>query len=503
VQDIAGNIAIPVSYTINIAAGANGVNNDSLNGDYTCLLQGSIDIDDSRWATILNFQADGQGNFSNGIFDTNSHDIGSASGIVSGSYIIGSDNNGTASIHTILTNGAAGIQTLHWAIALSGVASPAEHFRMVEDDDLGTLPSGQQGTANCYQATASAFAAGAISGNSFVFGLDGEENNGTPKAAAGLFTTAGGIVTSGYIDSVPGGSVSAQSSAFTGSYTTPDPASGRFTIAPGGSGLPAGFTVYIIDANRMFILDNTSDSGEQAGSMRTQQQSTYSGASLAGPFVYYLRGADINNNGALPSGFYSSLFQGGGDGAGNLTLNQSYMNQAGTYTASNTSSGPIPVNFDPLNPGRATFQTDSGMTYLYLFNTNSALEMSVSESGSLDSGWMEPQTQTAFTNAALAGNYLFGDLPLLNLLTNGSVGDLALSTSGAIQAAVTNTGQGFLSWDQAISTTYAWDATAPGAGSFLAANGPQGPASCAVITPTKFACISQTDPAPSVQLMEQ
>jgi hypothetical protein len=421
---------------------------------------------------------------------------------MTGSYNIGSDNNGSASIHTILTNGAAGIQTLHWAMALSDAAQPAQRFRMVEDDDLRTLPSGQQGTANCYQATASAFTTGAISGNSFVFGLDGEENNGTLKAAAGLFSAAGGKVT-GNIDSVSGGSVSAQSTAFTGSYATPDPASGRFTMALNGSGLPAGFTVYIIDANRMFILDNTSDSGEQAGSMRAQQQSAYSGVNLTGPFVYYLRGADFNHNGTLPSGFYSSLFQGAGDGAGNLTTNQSYLNQAGGYTASNTKSEPIPVNFDPLHPGRATFQTAGGMTYLYLFNANSALTMSVGENGSLDSGWMEPQTQTAFTDAVLAGNYLFGDLPLLNLLPNAAVGELALSASGVIQTAVTTTGQGFLSWDQAISTTYAWDATAPGTGSFLAANGPLGPASCAVITSTKFACISQTDPAPSVQLIEQ
>ena len=142
VQDTAGATAGPVTYTINVAAGPSGVNNSSLNGSYACLLQGSIDDDVSRWATVASFQADGQGNFNSGIFDTNSYDIGSASGIMTGSYSIGSDNNGLASIHTILTNDAAGIQTTQWALALTSAAQPAQNFRMVEVDDLGTLPSG-------------------------------------------------------------------------------------------------------------------------------------------------------------------------------------------------------------------------------------------------------------------------------------------------------------------------------------------------------------------------
>ncbi len=83
VQDITGASAGPVNYTINVAAGPSGANNGSLNGSYVCLFQGSIDTDGTRWATLASFQADGQGNFISGIFDTNSYDIGSASGTIS------------------------------------------------------------------------------------------------------------------------------------------------------------------------------------------------------------------------------------------------------------------------------------------------------------------------------------------------------------------------------------------------------------------------------------
>ena len=136
VQDSGGGMAGPVTYTLNVAGGPNGANNGNLNGSYACIFQGFVDDDNSRWASLASFQADGQGHFSSGIFDTNSRDIGTASGTITGSYNIGSDNNGLASLHTILTDGAAGIQTMQWAIALSSAAQPAQEFRMVEVDDL-------------------------------------------------------------------------------------------------------------------------------------------------------------------------------------------------------------------------------------------------------------------------------------------------------------------------------------------------------------------------------
>jgi hypothetical protein len=503
VQDTVGASAGPVSYTINIASGPGSANNGSLKGSYVCLFQGSIDTDGTRWATLASFQADGQGNFTSGILDTNSYDIGSASGTMTGSYNIGADNNGMAFIHTILTNGAAGIQTTQWAIALSGAAQPAQHFRMIEADDLGTLPSYQQGTANCYLATPSAFTAGAISGKSFVFGLDGEDNDGNMKAAAGRFTASEGMTASGNIDIAQGGNATVQSASFTATYTAPDPASGRFTMALSGAGNSTGFTVYIIDANRMFILDNTSDDGEQAGNMRAQQQASYSGSSFDGPFVLYMRGAEFNNRGNTPSGYYSEVFEGAGDGAGNMIISQSYKNDAGVYSAGSSNGGFIIITLDSAHPGRATYITASGTTWLYLFNNNSAIEISVGDNGSLNSGWLEPQTQTTFTNAALAGNYLFGDMPLLNIEPSSSLGVFGITGSGAINAALTTASRGNLSWDQSTSMTYGWDATAPGTGAILVANGAQGGASCVVISATKFVCASQTDPAPSVQLIEQ
>jgi hypothetical protein len=504
-QDTVGATASPVTLTIHIAAGPNSANNGSLNGSYTCLLQGSIDDDGSRWASVLNFQADGQGNFSNGIFDINSYDIGSASGIVSGSYNIGADNNGTASIRTILTNNAAGIQTTQWAVALSGSAQPSTEFRLVEDDDLGIWPSGQQGTGDCYLATPSAFAASSINGSSFAYGMDGEDNSSNLKATAGQFSASNGAITNGYLDTTLGGSATDQSTSFTGSYTAPDPVWGRFTIALKDAGNSTGYTVYIIDTSRMFILDNTSDDGEQAGSLRVQQPAAITTAALSGPFVLYDRGAAFSTNSGIPTSFYANLLLGAGDGAGNMTIQQSYANNAGSYSAEKSNGGPTALTFDSANPGRANFQTASGTTSLYFFNANSAFELSVGTNGSVDSGWLEAQSaaqsQTTFTNAALSGNYLFGELPLFSIQPTAYVGEYSLNSSGAISAGVTATAQGTLSWDQPLTAAFSWDTTS--SGGFFITNGAQGKASCAVISATRFACIPQTDPAPSVQIVQQ
>ncbi len=511
VEDSAGGTAGPVSYTLDVAAGPNGAGNGNLNGRYVCLLQGFFDVDGTRWASLASFQADGKGHFSTGAFDTNSHAIGSASGTIDGSYNIGSDLNGIASLHTFLSDGAAGIQTTQWAVALTSASQPAQEFRMVEADDLGVLPSYQRGTADCIRATPAAFSASTISGSSFVFGLEGEDNNGNLKAAAGLFSASAGKISSGSIDLAQGGNASVQTTAFTGSYTAPDPATGRFKIALKTGGNPTGLTVYIIDSNRMFVLDNASNDGEEAGNMRREQQAANSVRIVSGPFVFYMRGAEFNSAGSAASGYYAAVLQGTGDGGGNMTINQSYKNDNGIYSANNSKADPIALDFDAAHPGRSTFQSAGGTTYLYFFDASSAIEMNVGNNGALDTGWLEPQVapqttsqaEGAFTSAALAGNFLFGELPLFSGDSNGRVGELELTGSSTISGSASTSGKETLAWDQAASRTYSWDATAPGTGTFLVTDSAQVASSCAVVNPAKFVCTPQSDPSPSIEVMEQ
>jgi hypothetical protein len=258
----------------------------------------------------------------------------------------------------------------------------------------------------------------------------------------------------------------------------------------------------MIDANRMFILDNTSNDGEQAGNMRTQQQAAYSGASLAGPSVLYTRGAEFNNGGITPSGFYANLFEQTGDGNGNMTVNQSYTNDNGSYSAGSAKGEALALAFDSTYPGRVTFPSANGTTVLYLFDTNSGFAMNVNAAGSLDSGWLEPQTQAAVGNAVPTGNSLYGELPQLDVDSNSSVGEFSLTGNGAITAAMSTSGQDVSSWDQSVGMTYSTDATASGTGTSLLSS-TESQASCAVLNAAKFVCVSQTDSAPTIEVIEQ
>jgi hypothetical protein len=291
---------------------------------------------------------------------------------------------------------------------------------------------------------------------------------------------------------------------FTGSYTTPSTTTGRstLTIIPTGGGGSAVFAAYVIDANRMFLLETAGDSGVQAGDMRTQQQTSYSDANLSGPFVMYAQGYRMDNG--SPSRHDSQVSQVTGNGAGGLTLNQSYMDDNGTYSVGNANGGPVALTFDSTYAGRVTFPGDTGHTsYLYFYDNSSALYMDLGSSGYLQTGWVEPQTQTTFTDAALAGNYLFGQLSPMQATQHGNVGELNVSSGGVITGGLTEAGQGVFSYDQSQSMgTLTWDSTAPGTGTFLIGSGDQG-VSCAVISATKIVCTLNADSSPAVLILQQ
>jgi hypothetical protein len=96
---------------------------------------------------------------------------------------------------------------------------------------------------------------------------------------------------------------------------------------------------------------------------------------------------------------------------------------------------------------------------------------------------------------------MMGEMPRLQAVDRGSVGEMTISSNGSASGAFTDAGQGKFDWDQSMSTTYGWDPTANGTGTFLFAS----PASmsCAVISSTKIACTVQNDSNPGVTILQQ
>jgi len=521
VEDSQSNTVGPVTYSVNVVSGPSGVNNGNLSGTYVCKFDGFNDNDGSRIATLSSFVGDGNGNFTSGIFDTNNRDYGTAvAGTFTGNYSVGADNNGVATSNWALTSGGTASGSHQYAIALTNATTPAQEFRMVETDDVGSSPSGQHGTSNCYLANTSAFAASTLSGNSFAYGLQGEDAGGRPEAWAGRFTAStesatggtggapGGSITDGIYDGMYIKKTSDGGNVFTGSYTTPSSTTGRFTIAMtqtvGSTQYTGNDVGYIIDANRMFLLETVGDGGMQAGDMRTQlNTSTYTVSNQTGSAVTYEQGWEYSD-GAV-SGYDSILLQATSNGTGSSTVNASYQDENGTYQDGKANGSTSTLTFDSSNLGRATV-TVNGSTdtmYAYFFNAGSAFEIDFNGSeGYLATGWTEPQSQSTFTSAAVAGNYLFGQLPRPEPTSNGNVGEFDLTSSGSVTGGVSTAGEGDFSWDQSLSMTYSWDTSVTGTGSFLIGSGSKG-MSCIVISSTRDACIFNADDSPSVAILEQ
>jgi len=494
------------TYGIVVILGPTGTNNSALSGRYSCLTEGFNDSDGSRWASLSSFTA-GSGAFSNGVWDENGSDQSAPStGTLTGSYSINTDNNGVALLSMSQSGHAA--QVSEWAIALTGSASPAVQFRAVEFDT-----SGQHATANCFLDTTSAFAASTFSGNSFAFNMNGDKavaataggNVYMGHAIVGRFSALGGNLSNGIIELAKVTASAVEEQTFTGTYTAPD-AYGRssFTFLAAGGGVT--MTVYIVDSNRMFILETTAGGGLLVGNVRTQSGALSSRAALSGPFVIYNQGVSFAGGGVL-RGLYSQVIQATSSGNGSIVANTSFQDGAGTYLVNGTTGTFPALTFDTSNPGRATLIPGSGgELYLYFFGVNNAFMLSVDGNGGYNAGWLEKQTAPTISNTALAGTYMAGPLPMIKATAIPSVGEYKFA--GTTIAAGVSTGIPTIpgitfNFDAPVNMSYLLASTTYG--TITISNGSGGFASCIAISsaPIKLACTLQSDPAPSIFLLQQ
>ncbi len=434
-----------VTYSVPVTTGPNGANNAKLNGTYTCLVHGYIDSDGSKYGVVSSVVADGNGNLTGGVFDSNGVDqTVESQGTFTGTYNLGSDNNGLVTVNGTNTVGATGTFTNIWALSATSSASPASEFRMVLVNDTGSSPTGQHGQADCLLDTPSAFTSSTINGKSFIFDSIGADSGGRPHVDAGRFDASAGSITAGFDDGAKGGNTTMSSTSLTGgSYTTPNSTTGKYTLTLATVDGNITFAVYIVDAARAFLIETVAGNGIREGHVFTQALSSFSNANLSGNSVVYLQGYEFTNSGSpdTVTGTYSEVFESTGNGSGGFAINQSYMDDTGSYSANN-SVGTATLTFDSSNPGRVTVNTGNGTTVLYLANTNAGIELSVGGgSNPIDSGFIENQTQTTFTDAAFAGNYMLGALPLESATDTDTVAEFNMTSSGTVTAGESSGGR--------------------------------------------------------------
>nr|WP_269744712.1 putative Ig domain-containing protein [Granulicella tundricola] len=319
-------------------------NDPELKGPYAFLFQG---YDDEvagalsyQTATVGSFTADGTGVLTSGELDSNhqsSNPTGTtiATNELLGTYTIGTDNRGTLAITTLNADGTvAGTAT--YAITLKAPVAPSTISVQADfiESDSNQL-QGTKGSGTLLAQDATSYTAGLT--GSYVFGLSGETPclpactigiSAGPVASVGVFSTDGaGNLTAGTSDENIA-STKYPNQALTGSYTAAD-GNGRLQLTMPTAGAPAGvypsdYAVYVVSANRAFILSNDKHSSYVllGGSAQKQTQTSFTNLSMTGPYIGYensptnpgLIGVTLQNVLNLSS---ATIFRGVGDGAGN------------------------------------------------------------------------------------------------------------------------------------------------------------------------------------------
>lgn len=237
----------------------------SLNGTYVFFVNQGDNSSGSGFAYRGGtFVADGAGNITGGVSDSNSASGPATNVPLSGTYSAGADGRGTVTI-----NDASGSHTCSFALTSStrgqiitfDSASVASGFIRLQDQT----------------------AIGSVSG-SFVFGMSGD--SGGPAAAVGQLMLSGTTVT-GTEDVNVGGTVT-QGTGIVG--TSAVGAGGRGTATLNTS----QFAFYIIDASTLALIDVDSTGLRAAGSALAQT-GQFSPASL-GSSAFFVNGSAVPGN---------------------------------------------------------------------------------------------------------------------------------------------------------------------------------------------------------------
>lgn len=271
--------------------------NASLNGTYVFLANQGDNSSGSGFAYRGGtFVADGAGNITSGVSDSNSSASVAATNVsLAGTYSVAADGRGTMNL-----TDASGSHSFSFALSsntrgqiIASDAAVSSGFLHLQD-------------------------ANATVNGTYVFGMSGD--NGGPAAAVGQLTFSGTTVTGTEdVNSSSGGPVTG--TAITGSFTVPSEGRGTATFNT------AQFVFYVIDASTLALVNVDSSGLRIAGSALAQSSAQFSNASL-GSSAFFVSGSAVSGNKpyALASRFDTNF-------AGQFSSGVSDSNNGGTLAS--------------------------------------------------------------------------------------------------------------------------------------------------------------------------
>jgi large repetitive protein len=460
------------SVDLSLAIDPNAVNDSKLNGNYAFLVNGFDP--NGRFMAAGSFVADGAGNITAGVIDTNDPANLQLNQSFSGSYLIGLQNLGT------MTFTGLG-RTFALSLMEDGNA------RIIEFDTTGA-----QATGVLLKQDTTAFSAAQIAGT-FAFGFLGADPQGNRYGLAGEFSATGGV-TSGEFDA-DGISGATPAVAFNGAYSIPTGSTngrGTMSITVSGQGT-TNYSFYVVSANELFAIEIDQVAGQSrrlvAGSILKQSQSGNFDSSSLATSVFQTTALEISAGSAtaqsqlgLLTATSSSAIAVDADQNAGGTL--SAISASGTYSVA--SNGRVTL----ANSGLATSDP-----VLYLVAPGQGFVIG-SDPGVIF-GFMEAQAPP-FTAASLSGVYAGGSIVPI---TTGGTSQVDIATADGVSAITFNTASnGSSGLNPDVSSTGSYALVSNGRG-VLTVNGSTA-AIFYMVSPTEFWTLP-TSATGAVELFQQ
>lgn len=331
------------------------------------------------------------------------------------------------------------------------VSSTPDHGRLAL-----TAPTTDQGSGSFYQQDATAFTQAALAGD-FAFGLIGADTSGTHMGVAGRLTVdSAGAVTNATVER--NGATPLTDAAAAGTMTAPDGnGRGTLTLTTTVSNETMVFAYYVVNANKLLLVDITGASNARVSGFMTRQSGTFDSTAVASPGVMSLWGSSGSSESvaAAALGRISAAIDDGGGSSGTLSLALDSAEQGTVHAAQNYSGVAYAVD----TTGRVTLSyTNDSVTRSFVLYLDSAANGYVVETDNANddnnAGLLEAQTGSAFSNT-LAGLFISG--------TQWPVSPGPISTLPSV--VITN---GIMSSTYGTGYFYVDADTGRGAGSFVA-----------------------------------
>jgi hypothetical protein len=373
---------------LSITITPNTVNDSKLSGNYAFLVNGFDP--NGHFMAAGSFVADGAGNLTDGIVDSNDPANLQLGQTFTGTYLVQTNDLGTLMFTTLG-------RTFALAMMADGNA------QIIEFDGTGTQAAGV-----LLKQDTSAFATAQITGG-FAFGLQGADPQGNRFGLAGEFTADGsGTLPAGELDA-DGVSGPTTAAAFTGTYSIPTVAvpngRGSLSISVTGQGT-TNYSFYVVSANELLAIeiDNVAGQPRRLVSGTILKQSTPGAftASSLGTSVFETTALETASTVPTPQSQVGLL-------TANTTTSQMIVSadqNLGGTPSSISSSGSYSVAANGrvtlANSGIATAQP-----VIYLVSQNQGFIIG-SDPGVIF-GFMESQSPP-FTVASFSGSYAGGSV---------------------------------------------------------------------------------------------